>query len=307
MDEALQELYKYALNLQDYLLIKNADAIDNIVDSYLDKIDKCVTNTISTLQINININKDEYIRKHLKEFLLIFQVLIGSISKERLKQYKNKSLLRSVADKIFIKLLKIRKISVYMYRFPSLIFTEFCKGITYFDTEMIVELDKLIYHRNQSCGASDRDYLNKFQKGSNDTETKQIQNINALRKCYIERSIFNFIYMKFSYQDIGHLLELKHIERLLEEYYPKQSITIVITEYDHGIYPKTLKLIYSSMIHGMNIEIIETYRKIRDPISQEYLPETVCYKTLSKQKNGKSIIKTYSKKQTFIQEMKWIN
>lgn len=300
MDRGIQSLYEIAINLQNYLSLKNADPIDNTVDDYLHQMDKCITNIIT---LKLDYDGYEYIEQNLRHFLPIFQVLIGSIAKERLKKYKNKALARSVADKIFMKLLKIRKISEYMYKFPTLIFTEFCKSITYFDNEPITEIDKLVYHRDASCGASDRNYLNKFQKLGSDNETDQMRKANALRKCYIERSIFNDIYMLFEYQDVGHLLELKHIERLLEEYFPNQNLRIIITEYDDTIYPKNLMLINTSHSNNMTIQIIENYIKIQDQLT--YLPDVVCYKTITKQKNGKSIVKTFSKSQSFQQEMEW--
>lgn len=302
MDKGIQPLYEIAIGLQDYLSLKIADPIDKTVDDYLQQMDKCIMNIITTLKLDCD--GHEYIEKNLRQFLPIFKVLIGSIAKERLKKYKNKALVRSVADKIFIKFLKIRKISDYIFKFPAMIFIEFCKGITYFDNESITEISKLVYHRDASCGPSDRDYLNKFQKVSLDTETEQMRKANALRKCYIERSIFNDIYMLFTYQDVGHLLELKHIERLLEEYYPNQNLRIIITEYDNVIYPKNMMLINTSHSNNITIQIIETYTKARDPLSY-YVSEVYCYKTITKQKNGKSIVKTFSKIQSFQQEMEW--
>jgi hypothetical protein len=293
------------VDLQDYLFIKNIESKDKIVDDYLQRMEKCIPNILKLSNIKSEHDGQVYLQKNLKEFLTIFQVLIGSIAKERLKRYENKEFIRSIADKIFTKLLKIRKMKDYMYKFPSLIFTEFCKGITYFENDYISELDKLVYHRDASCGASDRDYLNKFQKNSNDTEEEGIYKMNALKKCYIERSIFNSIYMLFKYQDVGHLLELKHIERLLEEYYPKHNLAITITEYDNIYYPKTLTIINSSVIHDMNIQIIENYTKVKDAVSKDYVDNVSCYKTIIKQKNGKSIVKAYNKTQTFQKEFEW--
>lgn len=201
---------------------------------------------------------------------------------------------RSIADRFF-RWAHIRHPRAHFAYTPSRIFTQFCKGITYFADEPIQEL----YHRTDSCGASDRDYLDKFAMVAGEPQDERMRKHLALRKCYLERSIFNQIYRNVRYQDVNHLLGLRYIERLLESYAPKENLVPTLEGFELGLCPTVLRI--TNRIKGLqiSIDLTETYTHPRGS-------DTVaCRKVVIKQNGSHQIIELYEKTQGFDGERPW--
>ena len=83
-----------------------------------------------------------------------------------------------------------------------------------------------------------------------------------VKKCYIERVIYNEFYKYFlHYQNLGHLRELRETEDYYFEYFPNEEINIKIN-YDNKFYPYQLIL---TTIKPKEI-ITETYTKDSDQV-----------------------------------------
>ena len=131
--------------------------------------------------------------------------------------------------------------------------SEFCKAITYFLTDSNIH-EHPFYHRDESCGTKTLDTTQKFTIFSTNTNLKA-QNIKKVVKtCYLERLIFDAIYSKiFRTQDTRHLLELRKMELLFQNYYPGEKLRVHI-EYYSGMYPNEL-----TVYHTLQDDKVITY------------------------------------------------
>jgi len=264
--------HKIATFLSIYSLIKN-NKIDsnlkNLIQEFVKETDISIMNTI----------KENY----LLELYDINSILIGTKSELLDLNKTQKSFYRSLYDILFNKL--NIKSSSYFTKVPTLLFTEFCKGITYFrddETSLIP-----IYHREYSCGSAVKNHIEKFAILDSDNVATKNKKKYAIRKCYIERKIYDKIYTKIKgLQEIRHLVELQKIERLYQEYFPNQSIDIEI-KYKNDLRPEKLIII---VIHGEN-KLIEEYIHHKNNTVK-------CIKLMNSVK--------YKKEQTWEKENIWI-
>lgn len=103
----------------------------------------------------------------------------------------------------------------YFQYLPTKIFEEFVKGITFFKADEETLLSNPLYHRIQSCGSKDVESTSKFIHNKGDTKEVRAMKTKALRKCIIERQIYDQIYTKvLHYQDVGHKHELQSLQDL---------------------------------------------------------------------------------------------
>lgn len=229
--------------------------------------------------LNSVLKQDKHsLLKSKGELLQIHSMLVGKVAKYYLDTDEIHSI-RGVHDKLF-RFLSIKQPSRALQHIPTEIFTEFVKGITYFASEDTTEHP--VYHRDVSCGSKQNTIKDKHEfLLTNSNATKQAKR-NAVRRCYIERVIFDIIYKTVMYeQDIGHLHELQSIERLYEHYFPNEGLYVHVTFI--GAKPVKVKLI--------SFGNIEYYIKGESNIH--------CVKVDEKRN-------VYEKTQTFQQESPWV-
>lgn len=152
---------------------------------------------------------------------------------------------RSYIDTVFRGLLEIHKIKV---QGVSDIFADFIKGITFFRGEESVNYP--IYHRLSSCGPKlDNNIFRKNNLICNKNYEKKENNRRkkAIYKCYLERLIYNKIYLDFPQNaNSEHTQNREHIERLeltktdFESCFPLHNIHVDITYIDG--YPGILSI-----------------------------------------------------------------
>ena len=81
-----------------------------------------------------------------------------------------------------------------------------------------------------------------------------------VKKCYIERLIYNEIYGHFLHrQDLGHNAELIRVNYYYNDYFPNETITLKIN-YDKNYYPYQLIIV----TNNPSQTITEIYTKIWD-------------------------------------------
>lgn len=152
---------------------------------------------------------------NIKNLYKIYDTTVGQFAK--LYRSDDITFFRPCVDTLFQKTFKVSNAATRFNMLPTAIFTEFCKGITYFQKDIINE--RPIYHRENSCGSKSINYKSKFSLATRD----------ALKKCYIERLIYNAIFENIlHYQDSSHKRELRNIERLYQDYFPKEQIILTV-------------------------------------------------------------------------------
>ena len=163
-------------------------------------------------------------------------------------------------------------------------FTEFCKGITYFQSE----LQWPIYHRNLSCGSERVNSDYKFIK-----TLYGPYNSFMLKLCYIEREIYNKIYIQnLELQNLGHNLELQRVKRILNNYFPYQNINVNIIFSNN--YPT--KIIIETQDNEYNTLDREIYTRTLNS-NNNYDDNVQCFR----EKDGIN----YTKIQTFSNIQQW--
>jgi len=250
--------------------------------------------TIETIVKNMThtpFDVNTFVENHKVSLYRIYDTLVGTYK----NYYFNNSTTiipkaRSINDLFFKSILKITNPKNRFARIPTLLTMSFCKGITYFKTNNGIDAWPF-YHRTESCGAADKKAEDKFiEHVTNSDTTKEAKKI-YVRNCYMERKIFDDIYNNtFHQQDMRHLYELQIIERIYQDYFPHESLSIRVNFKD-GYYP--IGLVVSSYNVEANSQITEYYTKSR------YDSNTVECKRIV---NGKQYIKT----QTFNEETAWI-
>jgi hypothetical protein len=276
-----------------HFLFPKVIIMENAYTIFLDKIDKFRQNLRSSinnpsdilLHLNdlhvqmmtvtkVKIITDDFVETHKITLFRIYNTLTGSYRSNYFNHVKEGvTLARSVNDIFFKTYLGINNPKKRFSHIPTLLATGFCKGITYFKTN----------NRSESCGQKDMPALN-------DSKTVQMEKKTYLRKCYIERFIYNDVYTNVMHeQDVGHLVELQTIERLYQDYFPVETLAIKVTYNKDYFYPQTLTII---SINSGNTDVQE-YSK------QKYYSNTVQCKRLLNQKE-------YVKTQTFYEESAWI-
>jgi hypothetical protein len=240
------------------------------------------------IKLNIDINKKaEFIDRNIGNLYMIHNTLVGEWANLHLSSINIKNN-RSSHDKFMKTKLGIPNIQNYAKQYPTRIFTEFCKGITYFSDE-ITQYANPIYHRNVSCGNKLIESETKFRHSLLNTKISKSKKNSYLRRCYIERIIYDKIYNDIlKEQDLGHLNELQIVTRLYQDNHPNERISIEIYYKENTSYP------YKIIIETRETQ--EIYNKII--INGLYKDEVYCKKIMNNKK--------YSKIQTFIKEESWL-
>lgn len=222
----------------------------------------------------------------LNNLVLLHQVhafLVGSEIK-----FYHKHLIpnfRPAHDTIFNSM-GIKRPYVKFKQIPTPIFTEFIKGITYFKTDIDARMERPVYHRIKSCGSKSMTIKEKFGITGYYSVDKALSKKEAIKKCYIERVIYDKIFQWILHQqDVSHLRELREMKILYEYMFPKSELTIEVRDYI-GIQPMVL------YIKDSKTESEEIYEKSQDT------PVIRC----SLSHNGKY----FHKYQTFEKEESWI-
>ena len=231
-----------------------------------------------------------FYEKNLGNLIKLHDSTFGIFGKKFLKQ-SERDKFRSQYDGIFIKGFKIKKFSNVLAQIPTTLFTDFIKGITFFKQDEDRIPERPVYHRYNSCGSASKTIKEKFDPITKNTKI-------FLRKCYVERLVYNKIYFNLmSFQNMEHLNELKEVERLYEDTYPGENIRIQLTFRDI-IYPHVLQISWlGAHKHEDGEHILETYRRLY-PTSTGDSALVTCTR-----KHGKM---EYEKVQNFNEETGWI-
>lgn len=244
-------------------LIKNVNKMREIAKTYFITHPK-YTQVKTDILVNLRVaSSKSLVATEPMKYYRVFDTLIGPFAQVYLPATEIK-IFHGPVYSFFNKVLKINPKTYFNY-IPTKVFEEFIKGITLFEESNNTILSQPAYHRPDSCGRKDIDFLTKFQKKNN---------VQALRMCIIERKIYDHIYEHILYkQDAGHLLELHRLERLyLDHTLQKIDVTV---HFKNDIVPYLL--------------IVRTYRK----------DNLISVETFDKRSDGKVLIETYQISETF--------
>jgi hypothetical protein len=175
---------------------------------------------------------------------------------------------------------------------PAIFLADIVRGITHFaqDTK---------YHRDNSCGSKDQTVSEKFAMNPVDTKAEIERKKKALQTCYIDRLMYNSIYIHVLHrQEVRHLQELKEVEKLWQDYNPGWRIDVQVGYDDNSGEPNIVAIYYE---HGKNMLDEEIYMK------SGYGGEIECERKEYKLSVRRSpfLIARYYKTQTFEKELPW--
>jgi hypothetical protein len=284
-------------------------ALNNINNQRITFLNKCIDARISSTKLtNIDatdfINSlndfiriirptddyEDFIKLNLDKFKLLKRILIGQ-DKEFYDNSLNitlKNNFRTLYNRIIIPM-KYNEITDF--RIVTKVFTNFVKGITYFQIEEQTYRWP-IYHRNVSCGTNALTTEYKFKKTMFGPKKDKL-----VERCFIERTIYNILYKKIlDSQNLGHLVEYSNITRIYQNYFPNVYIQIEIQYLTNTYYP--IRIIINKL-DVISTVIIETqiYTKTCNPITFVY-DDIIRYEK-------EDINHNYAKTQTFDNEEAW--
>lgn len=142
-------------------------------------------------------------------------------------------------DKLFGNLL--RNVTIENDKFKTTkVFNNFVKGITFFSSEEVYDKGQPVYHRKGSCPK--RGEPNNKCESTNSNTTK-LQKENEIRKCFIERLVYDELWAKIamSSQDISHLQWLEDTRQAYQSCH-KDSVIGIDIEYNENNIPVQLKV-----------------------------------------------------------------
>lgn len=278
-NQLLREIKKESTFFRDELLKKNVEKITTIT-KFLKKSKKLLSKLKESLKHK---NIKDFCKSNLTTLYYIHETLVGDMFKTYLSNAENMKELRSFNDKLFTSILGIRKPKIYFARLPTLVATEFCKGITFFKNN--AGKDKIpFYHRDSSCGDISETAEQKFINSSNQNKTVFLKN------CYIERYIYDIVYTEIIHrQNLEHRYELNKTERMYQDAYPQETIKVFVFFDHYLIEPNHLTIITENVRTG--VSTTENYTKNKSMVH--------CKKIVSP--GG-----TFTKIQTFEQEQPWL-
>jgi hypothetical protein len=296
-----QNLYKYKIymntsleNIMRTLLDANYEnATYNEVINALDKFEKIIKK-LKPLNIDKFIEEYFEILKNIKFNLAYYTERTSNNSnKKQLLQYRNITFLSKLKSIEFVD----------DSRQLTKLFNDFIKGITYFQSENIYDINQPVYHRVGSCVKKGLPNRNCIQN-TNNTIPDEIE------KCYLERLIYDLMWLEILQlqQNKSHQDWLKNTQDAYLTCFPNCSITVEIdfnkrrlsnnniTASNKASVPTRMKVIYYD---NGNIIRTEIYTKQYDNINKEYIYPVDCQKEIGLTKLRKS---TWFEKNT-----KWIN
>jgi len=232
--------------------------------------------------------KTWFYEKNRGKLIIIYDTFRGSFSLINMPR-PDRDKYQKEFNQLFIKILGFQKFSQHISKLPTELFTKFIRGITLFENENDNDAHP-IYHRNESCGVATLTVDEKFAKG---------QNKSFLRKCYIERLLYNKIYsVIFGMQNSQHLNELAWVECVYEEQLPGEFIKINV-RFVQKIVPISIQISWNPT---RTSTCTETYRKLYDAHTDDYKHHAFCSMVLIK--NG--VTKVFEKVQDYEKESPWI-
>jgi len=238
-------------NIRIKIFKKNINIINGSLIKSLEILSKEFVKSCKKFTID---ERDLFVTNNVAKLYKIQDTLIGKFFTLYIELHYKVNL-RKIYDNIFFTGLHISKPTTIFTVLPSQILSKLIKGITYFKGEYP---EWPVYHRLVSCGNAKIDYKTKFKILESDAIKIQDSKKAALKKCYIERLIYDKIYQNTLFkQDIGHLLEVRKIEQLFQDYYPNERINIQIA-YKELIIPTFL---YIETTIDDKMYTIETYDK----------------------------------------------
>jgi len=280
MDTILQDTLAIVRKIHNIII---HSIVSTNIDQYVTSLNAISLQWKTTSRSLSKQQRSIFFKTHIQDLYFIHENLVGSVIRERHKKLIVK--FRYGHDIIFASLDTIRPIMKFK-QLPTIVFTEFLKGITYFATDNIYETP--IYHRPNSCGTGTLTIKDKFGRQTDYINETAMTHITYIRRCYIERQIYNDIFKAILYkQDIAHLKELEMIKRLYDSKVPNSQLTVTVSHYEEPshLHPTQLHIQYTTNHY-------EIYRKT--PLSNIVRCE--------KYTNGK----VFHKIQTFEKETHWI-
>lgn len=197
--------------------------------------------------------------------------------------------MKSQYDRLFITI-RYKQILKGFENKATTIFTNFVKGITYFQSEFQITRNP-IYHRNASCGSSIVPSVYTFSKTLYGPDKS-----SYIQRCYVERLVYDKIYEHVNtMQNLGHKHELEEVSRIYDSYFPINSIKINEIKYYIDFPVKLVIGVY----HKDALLYTETYTKSLND-ANEYKDNVLCYKDDFAKKMY------YEKVQTFASPSQWI-
>ena len=239
-----------------------------------------------------------FVESHLSELVQIRKLLTGK-NRQMYFDRRYHARLTTCNTQIFSNAFRIAHINARFSHLPTVIFAEFVKGVTFFQSDITSALESPPYHRPLSCGTANLTFLQKFEITGSMSATKINHCKRALRTCYIERMIYDNIYeYVLDKQNIGHHVELLQLERLYQDYYPDHKLT-VDTNIGIGQLDPTFLMIIDSY-DDSKFHVEETYEKQANG-------EVYCIRKLLRN-IGRSTpfeVKKESKTQSYANEVPW--
>lgn len=244
--------YKLIMEFRDFL---SFDVLtDQAFKRWEDKLKKSAKAVATACNKLDKSELDMLLEANMGQIYRIHETLVGVYAKTYIPVNRQDNF-RPPHDTILQGVFKLSRPSRRFQYMPTKLFNRFVRGITYFHDQPVI--GEPVYHRNDSCGAANLNYVTKFvTRGAADES--QLLSDKALERCYIERLLYDAIYTTIFYkQDLGHLRELKNIERLYQEKNKGQTIKVEV-DFHNLIFPASLEITWKI---SLGISITETYVK----------------------------------------------
>lgn len=272
MQDVFSSILALSRKLREHLINNNTNTEHFITDLSI-KLGTQITKFQREIR-SINVNVLDFVQDNQAHLFYIHESLAGVFCKTYVRENASLQTLRGIHDRLFTACLNIRHPKRRFTHLATWISGKFCKGITYFEDD--IEYDE---------GPKTRTSTEKFIDSP--SELKKIY----VRNCYIERRIYDLIYTNTMHrQDIAHLYELKVIEKIYQDYYPNEYLSINLKFFDDDIMPCCLEISVEQSDYKRTLEIFTRSKNSDIVHCKKVMPNGKIYEKTQTGKHEESYI-----------------
>lgn len=155
--------------------------------------------------------------------------------------------IRRLRDVVLDPIFRLTHNVTILQTFVNNVFTEFVKGITYFQVDTVHQPP--VYHRDSSCGQRNRAGLAGLDCTGHDTGSDEwTHRSSKVRNCLVDRLVYDQIFCKyhpFCEQDLRHAHMLRDTDRAMNKFescFPNTPLHVTLEWSADGLFPTVLNV-----------------------------------------------------------------
>ncbi len=246
--QCMLNFHKAVLDFKKYICIRFMGSNGRTFDKEIQYVRKSADALAECLRKMDKQSRLMFINNHRGELIQSWNILAGPFTKPYLgidRVQKTRGGIDAVVNALRMKSPE----GVFAY-LPTRIFTAFCDGVFFSESNLNTTTAGPAYHRASSCGSRLENLNVRLGPASTNTNNMVTSKKQRTKTCLIERLLYKSIYNAvLDKQDGAHEKELYRTQTLFDHYNPNEDIRIIV-HYERVIYPVQLIIITTNKNSG---------------------------------------------------------